>query len=221
MKKKEQIENDYRLAIHEWAHSEICSHFGIHSIPKVLKPEEYYPESNAAGAAIVGGVCEMDSGQEKRLTPFQEAVMGWAGAIGEVLCGAKNPILEINLPLNAKNLKTCFEQAMCGFKNLTMADQLSICRYNNSYWATFKRAYHLLRRRKNRIIARAKIMVGEPVSPPPDPVAIEKTAIKSRAELLKQYLADMAQDHHHRPRLETMLQCLERGEWPKEETTNS
>jgi hypothetical protein len=221
MKAPEAINQVHAIALHEWAHCEICSHYGIHSIPKVLKPEERYPET-CKNDSVIAGTCTRAVYQKKEITPFQQAVLGWAGVIMELIAGVEKPTLEITLPLNAKNLKDCFHQAMVGFEKISVSDQISICRYKKSYWSSFRRGYHLLRRSRTKIMERAAVMsrAGEKQTllETPVPAISEADAIKFRAELLKTFLAAMSQSNPDRPRLQKMLECLARGEWPPNKT---
>jgi hypothetical protein len=221
MKTPEQIEFDYLIAVHEVAHFTICSHYGIHSRFKILKPEEQYFETSKNNF-VVAGTCTRAAHQEKEMTDFQQAVLGWAGAVMELIAGVKNPTLEINLPFNAKNLKDCYHQAECSFEKLSNSDQCSIALYKKSYWTTFKRAYHLLRRKKASIMARAAEMsrAGEKqtlLENTPVPAISEAKAIAFRADLLKKHLAEISTENPDRPRWEKILAYLECGQWPTPE----
>src|ERR1700722_2588702 len=107
MKTPEEIALSHKIALHELGHCEIYSHYGIHSIPKVLKPEERYPETFKNDSATIVGTATRTIYQKKEVTDFREAVASWSGPLMENVAGVEKPTLEITIPLNAKNLKEC------------------------------------------------------------------------------------------------------------------
>jgi len=211
-------EEKFQIAVHEQGHRLIDLKYKKHCRIVILAPEQRYPEHLNA-STLVAGYVERD--QYQTATPFQQAVAAWGGIMGELLANVPKPTIPISLPVNAKNLRAIFGEVMVGFNQLSGSDQRIICDYKKSLWVTFKRAYHILRRKKKELVRLAEQMcrAGEKQLLLETPVSAksESDAIKIRAAQLKEFLAGMAQSNPDRPRLEKILAHLERGEWPSAE----
>ncbi|MGA2854662.1 MAG: hypothetical protein ABSE90_11115, partial [Verrucomicrobiota bacterium] len=123
IKTPEQIAEAFRVAVHEAGHHEAAMLLGVMSCPKVLSESERQPASNGK---VNVGVCELDS--LAKMTPFQEAVIGFAGYVAEHVCGVALPSYRNPFPFEGETLPNAFSFAFKGLEeNFSHEDVLMIC----------------------------------------------------------------------------------------------
>ena len=208
------IAEDYRLVVHEMGHFVVCSEFGIYAEPVVLKVAERYPESNQ-GDFLVGGFCKME--KASNALAFQTAVVSWAGVLAEryLLVGILQPRIVIPFPLTRSTLRDCFSVFMANFEKLSLGDQRGIAEYKRSHWVTFKAAYRILTRRKNklkRLVAMQKQSIPNLASQSDEKAndmnkkASDTMSVQNRAVMRsKAFLAQMSLDNPDRSHFDEIL----------------
>jgi len=145
-KTAEQLDEAYRIAVHELGHCSVCAAFGIPSSPKVFERAERYLDSDGK---IIVGVCETDALAGVR--PFEKSCIGWGGYLAEHICGVAFKSCRNPFPLRRETLRDFYNAALVGFEeNFTRADQIWICSYPDKL-RSFKSAYQRLRLKAGKI----------------------------------------------------------------------
>jgi len=151
----EQFADDYRIAVHELGHYEVCASFGFPASPKVFEQAERYSESDGK---IIAGHCEMDC--LAKTSPFQKACIGWGGYLAEHICGVTLKSCRNPFPLKRETLRDFYNAAFVGFEeNFSRSDQSWICSSPDKL-RSFKSAYKRLRRKTAKIKRLAKTMAA-------------------------------------------------------------
>lgn len=150
-KTAEQLAEDYRIAVHELGHYEVCAAFGIPSSPKVFELAERYLESDGK---IIVGACEMDALTGGR--PFEKSCIGWGGYLAEHICAVTLKTGRNPFPLRRETLRDFYNAALVGFEeNFSLADQVWVCSYPDKL-RSFKSAHQRLRLKAGKIKRLAK-----------------------------------------------------------------
>ncbi|HXC36823.1 MAG TPA: hypothetical protein VNV43_13175 [Candidatus Acidoferrales bacterium] len=75
--------------------------------------------------------------------------------MAELITGVQKVENGLGVPLTVATLKDWFRVSMCNLNTFSPSDQMLICAVKNP-WVSFKRCYHLLRRKKSKLMRYAK-----------------------------------------------------------------
>ena len=154
--------DNYTVAIHEASHAVAADFYGVPNYPE-LTPDGFsqVKQSTDPGTA---GLCHL----EPPFTKFQDAVISWAGFIGQCLHGTA-PDWAPPFKPSEKMLRDHYMMAMHQLKKLSGADRLGILQDYRHSWRAFRSAFRIVRKNRARILRLAKAIAGRVEKPVPMP----------------------------------------------------
>jgi hypothetical protein len=220
-----------QTALHEASHSFAALAYHIANFPRVTPDKPLMPHSTET----VNGICQI----EQSVTPFQNAVIGWAGILGVCMFGSPPVYAPPFKPSTLTQLRVWHDMMLAQIRNLSSTDRAMIIGYKK-FWQSCKAAFLILSKNKSRVKWLAKHLAAdaekrqaesndvfslqiEPVKPnaPMTEIFEASLSLSSNVEVLRKFLSRMSPDDPQRPKFQKMLECLERGEKLPDETTLS
>lgn len=171
----------YTTAIHEAAHAVAASRFKIRACPEVLHAGQSFTGSVFPNLA---GVCHFDDG---RITPFQRAVICWAGPLAHCLWGKEQPPFAPPYKPNRVLLADWHSAMVTQLAQLSEGDRLGILGYADN-WRSCKSAFQIVTKQRARILRLARAMVTGRIAMPPAPMPDQFPA--TLADFLERIIAD-------------------------------
>ncbi len=176
-------------AWHEAAHSLAFSYYGIPNDPQVFVPQEQV----VAGAPALAGACVA----EGPVTPWQGAVVGWAGVLGQCLAGHSYEWMPPYKP-TATKLRDFHSAVLCRLWNLSLEDQKLIRGCYGRSWSACRFAFKILSRDRKHLRAlahdHAKPRLKELAAANTPAPSERKMDCAARAATLEAYLAGHPED---------------------------
>jgi hypothetical protein len=151
--------DDYNIALHEGAHAVVATTFKIPAMPE-LTPNGFsvLAQTTEPGTA---GLCHFDNG---KITPWQSAVISWAGVMTEALFGHRQFWMPPFKPSHLM-LRDWHWALLQQIGRLSATDRAGILEYKNTM-RSCESAYRLVTKHKTRIVRLAKAMTaGRKVTP--------------------------------------------------------
>lgn len=157
------ISDDYNIALHEGAHAVVATTFKIPAMPEIT-PGGYSALAQTTEPGIAG-LCHFDNG---KITPWQLAVIGWAGTLAECLFGHRQFWMPQFKP-SSKMLRDWHWALLQQIGRLSATDRAGIWGYRNTL-RSCESAYRLVTKHKTRIVRLAKAMTAgrKPTMPLPE-----------------------------------------------------
>ena len=155
--------DDYNIALHEGAHAVVATTFKIPAMPEIT-PGGYsaLAQTTEPGTA---GLCHFDNG---KITPWQSAVISWAGTMAEALYGHRQFWMPPFKP-SSKMLRDWHWALLQQIGRLSATDRAGILECKNTM-RSCESAYRLVTKHKTRIIRLAKAMTAGRIAKPSMPL---------------------------------------------------
>jgi len=193
--------DDYNIALHEGAHAVVATTFKIPAMPEIT-PGGYsaLAQTTEPGTA---GLCHFDNG---KITPWQSAVISWAGVMTEALFGHRQFWMPPFKPSHLM-LRDWHWALLQQIGRLSATDRAGILEYKNTM-RSCESAYRLVTKHKTRIIRLAKALAAGRIAKPSLPLPEQFPATHADFVRLicgndvasfEQFIATIAAGKFHKP----------------------
>jgi hypothetical protein len=179
----------------------------------------------------MNGICQI----KEAVTPFQSAVIGWAGVLGVCMFGEPPAYAPPFKPSTLRQLRVWHDMMLAQIQYLSGTDRAMIIGYKK-FWQSCKAAFLILSKNKSRVQWLAKHLAADaekrqansfsltPDLPKPmntmaeNPIAFEPSnPFQLRAVLIESLLKTKSADDPDVPRLKQCLEFYRRGQFPPPE----